>query len=128
PSTAAGRHRMEYRELAQPSHLQRHRRTGGRPQYTRLFDSKLSARHGQRRHDLDARDRCTDPDSRAPLGWVSDGIQALNGAVAAQPQNAGIVSSSLLPTRTGEILVARPVASSVSTATPLMHATPLAGS
>ena len=29
---------------------------------------------------------------------------------------------------TGEILVARPVASSVSTATPLMHATPLAGS
>ncbi len=42
--------------------------------------------------------------------------------------NAGSVGSSRPPIRTGAILRASPVASSVSTATPLSVAPPLAGS
>ncbi|MGY4457562.1 hypothetical protein ACVWYI_001522 [Bradyrhizobium sp. LB13.1] len=43
-------------------------------------------------------------------------------------QNFGVVGSSLPPARTGAIRSARPVASSVSTATPLSVAAPAAGS
>ena len=43
-------------------------------------------------------------------------------------QNPGSVGSSLPPIRTGAIRSASPVASSVSTATPLSVATPSAGS
>jgi hypothetical protein len=43
-------------------------------------------------------------------------------------QNPGTARSSRPPSRTGAIRSASPVASSVSTATPLIVATPLAGS
>jgi hypothetical protein len=48
--------------------------------------------------------------------------------IALHPQNGGVTCSRLPPIRTGEIFTARPLLSSVSTATPLRHAMPPAGS
>ena len=57
-----------------------------------------------------------------------DSVRMNRRQMRAQAQNPGVAGSSLPPTRTGATRSASPVASSVSTATPLSVATPAAGS
>ncbi len=60
-AAAAGRRHLEHRQLPQPPHLRRPRGPVCGAQRAALSDSELRARHGQRCHRDDARDRRADP-------------------------------------------------------------------
>jgi len=71
-----------------------------------------------------ARPKAMDQGNGSRLSWA----RRENASHPALSQNRGSVGSSLPPMRTGAIRNASPVASSVSTATPLRVAVPFAGS
>ena len=75
-AAAAGRRVVEHRELPQPPHLRRPRRSRLRPGGAPIPDSELPAQHG-RPHRDDVGDRRADPRLRQALGRPAHGLYAV---------------------------------------------------